>query len=230
VPEITAIERNARYDQQTVDVMKRVMTDESTGIDVGAHCGSVLAEMLAIAPRGEHFAFEPLPHMARALRERFPGVSVHECALSDTHGMSTFEYVTNDPGYSGLRRREYDRADPAIAQITVATERLDDVIPDRVRVDFIKVDVEGGEYHALAGGIDMLLRCRPTIVFEAAARSTGLYGVTPDDFHRFFTDRCGMSVSTMERWLEGRMPYALDEFGANWWAGAEFYFIAYPTR
>lgn len=228
MPEMTAIERNTRYDHQTVDVMRRVMVRDSTGIDVGAHHGAFLVEMLAIAPEGRHYAFEPLPHMARDLRRRFPSVEIFECALSDTPGTSTFEFVTNDPGYSGLRRREYDRDDPIIEQITVATGRLDDIIPADVRVDFMKIDVEGGEFHVLAGGVDMLLRCRPTIVFEAAARSTGLYGVAPDGFHRFLTERCRMSVSTMERWLEGQAPYTRDEFSTNWVAGPEFYFIAYP--
>lgn len=223
---LTGIERNTLYDQQTVEVMRRVLKADSTAVDVGAHHGTFLVQMRAIAPRGRHFAFEPLPHLARDLRMRFPDVTVHECALSDVHGDSSFEYVTNDPGYSGLRRREYDRPDVVIEQITVATERLDDLIPADAQVDFIKIDVEGGEYHVMAGGVATILRCRPVIVFEASARSTGLYGVTADQLFHFLTERCGMTVSTMDRWLHSLPPYTRDEFDANWRSGPEFYFIA----
>jgi hypothetical protein len=42
------------------------------------------------------------------LTEKYPSVEVRKCALSNEVGTSTFQMVTNNPGYSGLRRRHYD--------------------------------------------------------------------------------------------------------------------------
>ena len=40
---------------------------------------------------------------------------------------------------------------PEIDQIRVETERLDQVIPENTRIDFIKIDVEGAEFEVLKG-------------------------------------------------------------------------------
>lgn len=221
---------NQQYDEQTVHVMKRVMSPDSTGIDVGAHEGAILRELIQTAPLGVHYAFEPIPALAEKLRQRFPGVRHHQCALSAQRGEASFLHVVNDPGYSGLQLRDYDRPDPQFDRITVATETLDHVVPDGVPVRFIKIDVEGGEYDVMLGGARLIQQARPVIVFEAAARSTGMYGVSPDQLFDLITERFGMELSTMDRWLHGRNPYRREEFAENWRIGPEFYFIASPSR
>jgi FkbM family methyltransferase len=56
--------------------------------------------MVALAPEGHLFAFEPIPDLANSLRRCFPQVHVHDCALSDHTGEATFQHVKNDPAYS----------------------------------------------------------------------------------------------------------------------------------
>lgn len=221
---------NVRYDRETSEVMRRVLGRDSCCIDIGAHEGSILRQMIEIAPAGTHFAFEPLPHLAARLREAFPGVRVHETALSDHAGTAGFVYVENAPGYSGLQQRVYDRPDPVLKQITVKVSQLDDVILDPQPVSFLKLDIEGGEYNALLGAVRTVQRCRPVIVFEAGLKSTGQYGVGSDDVYRLITERFGYQLSTMQRWLAGQAPCTQAEFSGNWQDGPDFYFIAYPAE
>jgi FkbM family methyltransferase len=216
------------YDRDTVEVMQRLLRPDSSCIDVGAHNGTILRWMLELSPRGTHFAFEPLPHLAARLVAAFPTVRVHEVALSDDSGQASFIHVTNDAAYSGLRPRIYDRPDPVLQPITVSVTRLDDVVPPEQLVAFIKIDVEGGEFHVLRGATRTIRRCRPVIVFEAGAKSTGQYGVEPEDVYELTTAQLGCHLSTMRRWLSGLPPYVEAEFRENWRSGAEFYFIAYP--
>lgn len=49
------------YDQQTVEVMRLVLENNSNCVDVGCHKGEILDEVIKLAPEGLHFAFEPLP-------------------------------------------------------------------------------------------------------------------------------------------------------------------------
>jgi len=219
--------RAETYDSQTFEVMGRVLSTDSIAVDVGAYEGTILAEIVRLAPRGRHFAFEPIPGLAADLRRRFPSVHVCERALTNSVGSAAFELVVDAPAYSGLRRREYDVPDPTVQRIVVDTDTLDDVIPQGVPVAFMKIDVEGGEYHVLLGGLSTLERCRPVIVFEAAARSTGCYGVTASDLYQLVTRRLGMRLFTMARWLRGAEGYSAEEFDANWVNGPDFYFIAY---
>jgi len=221
--------QSAVYDRQTIEVMRRVLRADSSCVDIGAHQGDILKHMIAIAPSGRHHAFEPLPHLAAELRRRFRAVRIHEVALSDRNGEAEFQYVENDPAYSGLRRRVYDRPDPVIVPIRVAVAMLDEIIPDGQPVAFMKLDIEGGEYHALKGATNTIRRCHPVIVFEAGRKSTGEYGVTPTDLYGLVTETLGYDLSTMGRWLERTPPMRREEFCHNWVDGPEFYFIATPT-
>lgn len=222
--------QNARYDRETIETMRRVLKPDSCCIDVGAHRGSILQEMVRIASRARHYAFEPLPHLAEHLRRKFPRVRVYEAAVSDHAGTARFLYVENAPAYSGLKERIYDRFDPVLKPITVDVVRLDEVIPSEEHIAFIKLDIEGGEFQALRGAAGMIGRCRPVIVFEAGAKSTGQYGATPEEVYRFITDQLRYHVSTMQRWLAGQSPHSLTEFSRNWFDGPDFYFIAYPLE
>jgi FkbM family methyltransferase len=154
------------YDLQTAAVLSHVLGRASVCVDGGAHEGSILQHMLRFAPDGRHHAVEPLPHLAGRLRAEFPGVTVHQCALAERDGQAAFTFVKNDPGYSGLRRRDYDRPDPLTRQLAVRTRRLDDLLPPDCPVAVIKLDLEGGEYHALLGARATVRRCRPVVVFE----------------------------------------------------------------
>jgi len=219
--------QDERYDQQTISVMRRVLSRDSCCVDVGAHSGAVLRHIVALAPNGTHFAFEPLPHLAALLQKRFPSVVVSDSAVSDVSGSGQFMYVKNAAPYSGLRRRLYDRSDVVIERIPVRVTTLDEAVPD-VRIAFIKLDIEGGEFHAIRGARKILGRSRPIVVFECGPRSTGQYGVAPGDMYRLWVG-FGYQVSSMQRWLDATAPYGETEFGETWHSETEFYFIAYPA-
>lgn len=219
-----AMLRNFRYDRQTVEVMRRVLTPQSNCLDIGAHDGEILRHITNLAPRGRHLAFEPIPHLAAALRARFPQVAVYEAACANVPGSAGFVLVENAPAYSGLRPRPYDRPDVALKNIRVQVVRVDDVV--RHAVSLIKLDVEGGEYDALLGAQRTMSIHRPVIIFEASARSTPQYGVTAHDFTSLFA-RLGYRISTMSRWLASRPAFTDWEFAENWYGGGDYYFIAH---
>jgi FkbM family methyltransferase len=222
--------RSANYDRQTVEVMFRVLHKNLNGIDVGANIGNILQQMVSIAPRGRHYAFEPLPHLSQELSKKFPQVIVHQAAVSQRSGEAEFLFVENDPPYSGLRRRVYDRPDPKIIPIRVRVVTLDEIIPKKESIAFIKLDIEGGEFHAIQGGIETIRRNKPVIVFESGSHSSGQYGVKPDEIFLFITEALEFELSTMERWLKGKPPYSREEYENNWNQGPEYYFIATPKN
>ena len=48
------ITHNMRYDVQTFKIMKIVLENESTFIDVGCHKGEVMDQALKLSPKGSH--------------------------------------------------------------------------------------------------------------------------------------------------------------------------------
>src|SRR6476469_10055454 len=110
---------NAEYDEQTLAVMRRWLKEDSNCVDVGCHKGTILKEMLSIAPAGTHYAFEPLPELCEELRLSFPGVKIYGVALSDSVGETSFQHVVTDPSYSGLKRRQYPSPNETIKEIRI---------------------------------------------------------------------------------------------------------------
>ena len=221
---------NAVYDAQTVAVMERCLLPHSNCIDVGCHEGSVLREILRVAPQGTHYAFEPLPAYARLLREAFggnPHVVISDLALSDAPGESTFQHVVTNPSYSGLRRRRYDRPDERVEEIHVRTERLDAVLPRELPIALIKIDVEGAELQVLRGARETLQRWKPFVVFEHGLGAADHYGTLPEAVAELFAS-AGLRVSTMERWLAGEGPLDHDTFSDHFRNGWDYYFLAHP--
>ena len=213
-------------DRQTIRVLKGHLRSNSVCVDAGAHTGKILMQMQRLAPKASHYAFEPLPHLAAKLKQRFPTTNILDCALSNFSGTTDFRFVLNAPAYSGLRERAYDRADTVIQTILVQVVRLDDIIPKNVTVDLIKLDIEGGEYHAMLGAADTIIRSRPVIIFEASDKSSAYYGVSSEMLYEIITRKFGLNLSTMKRWLNNERPLAQAEFQAAY--NATGYFLAYP--
>jgi len=176
-----AFTRNQKYDRQTSRVIRRTCKPGSNCIDVGAHKGEVLDFILKCAPEGTHFAFEPIPLLYEGMKKKYahrPNCRIYNIALSNEKGTTSFNYVVSNPSYSGLIKRKYDRENEEDLQITVATDRLDHIIPGDMKIDLVKIDVEGGELLVLEGAKSNIRRCRPVFIFEKGLGALGWYGAT----------------------------------------------------
>src|SRR5262249_24561020 len=136
-------------------------------VDVGAFEGGVLRHIVRRAPRGRHIAFEPLPEKRAALVRRFPNVQILPHALSDQPGEAEYHHVVKSPAVSGLRRNTALREEELVETVRVPVETLDRTVPEDAPVAFLKIDVEVGELAVLRGGVAMLRRTNPVVVFES---------------------------------------------------------------
>lgn len=221
------------YDEQTVEVMKRSLKEDSNCVDVGCHQGTILREMLQIAPRGKHHAYEPIPYLYEELRSNFghhEGLKISDVALSDNPGTVSFQHVLTNPAWSGLRQRSYARPDEKVETITVRTERLDDVIERDLPIHLLKIDVEGAEVLVLRGAVETIRRHRPIVIFEHGLGATDHYGFGPDDVYDLLVDQCGLRLSLMGDWLEsgGRGALSRKKFARRYSKWYEYYYMAHP--
>jgi FkbM family methyltransferase len=217
------VRSDIRDGERLVGLLEALLAPDSDCLDVGAHEGAVLREMVRVAPGGRHVAWEPLPAFARRLRSRFPTVEVRQAALSDSAGDRAFTHVLGDPGWSGFRARPTPRGGPLEA-ITVRCERLDDALPGGVSPELIKIDVEGAEEQVLSGAMETLRRHRPVVVFEHGVGSADHYGTTPNRIHGLFTGSLGYEIHGLD-W-DG--PYTAERFAEIFARGERVNFVAVP--
>jgi FkbM family methyltransferase len=223
-------ERAAQRDFSDVQSMRRLLafslrSDENC-VDIGAHRGSVLSEMLRVAPAGHHIAFEPIPELAELLRSEFPFVEVHQAALSNAPGQSEFAHVRGTAeGWSGLRFRPLPGGQAAeVENIVVPVEVLDQVLDPVYRPAVIKIDVEGAEEQVFRGSLETLRRHQPVVIFEHGLGSADVFGTTPGAIHTLLDDQVGYRIFD----LDGNGPYSLNQFEECFYSRARVNFVAHP--
>lgn len=154
-------------DDMMETVLTRLVKPDFQCLDIGGHVGSVTYKLAGLTPRGSVTVIEASAAKAAMLRRRFPQITLHEVAVSDTAGEVTFFENIDAPGFSSLTNRE---GRGAVKEVRVKAARLDDLFPQD-HFDFIKIDVEGHEFAALSAATGLITRCRPTILFEAGAHT-----------------------------------------------------------
>jgi len=199
-------EADRRDNERMRLVIAATVNESSNCVDIGAATGDLLADIVRLAPRGHHIAYEPLPGFFAALGERFPQVDARNAAVSDTAGEADFMHVSNAPGWSGLRA--YDiQVEARLETITVPSVRLDDDLPAGYVPTLIKIDVNGAEALTVRGAERTIATHRPVVLFEHG-QAAAAYGTTPNAMFDLLSRRCGLRIFD----LQGQGPFDAEEF------------------
>lgn len=150
-----------------------------TVYDIGAHIG-VLTLFFAkkVGPTGQVSSFEPNPESFALLNRnialnRLHNVQTFNLALGEKRGEQTLIYGQYEGGRGTLDQARQakllaEEAGLAIRHATVQVDSLDHCIAAGALrdPDFVKIDVEGYEYHVLIGMQETLRRYKPALLVE----------------------------------------------------------------
>lgn|GEM_PF-3070366 len=153
---------HSTFEPENTAFFKRTIKSGDTVVDAGANVGyfTVLFGQLA-GDRGRVFAIEPAPRareiLARNVRRNAMAdrVTIFPGACGDFDGKATL--YTNPYGNLGDNRlwRDADEADRKRSHewraLTVPVARLDTLLCAVPKVDLVKTDLQGYEFHALRG-------------------------------------------------------------------------------
>lgn len=141
------------------EMLRRLVDTETPLIvDGGAHVGATIDLFLSRFDRPTIVAFEPVPELARRLREKYrrlDNVSVHSAALGATTRTISMNCLNYEPSSSILKpsaiARRYHGDKMNIQQvIEVEQVLIDDELANRA-IDILKLDLQGYELEALKG-------------------------------------------------------------------------------
>lgn len=219
--------KNLKYDRLTRIILKQYLKKDYNCVDVGCHKGEILDLMFKYAPNGRHYAFEPIPYLYSDLQNKYQEkANIYPFALSDTDGETRFQLVKNAPAYSGIRRRRYDIKNPEIEEISVVQKKLDEIIPADEKIQFIKIDVEGGEFDVLRGARNLLKVNKPIVLFECGKGASDYYGTTPAELYSFFVNETELKIFTLQSFIGQKKPLSTGEFENLFDTNKEYYFVA----
>ncbi|WP_333418037.1 FkbM family methyltransferase [Microcoleus sp. herbarium8] len=135
--------------------------------DIGANIGSWTNQVLNICPDVQIHLFEPAPPIYQTLLQNLAEpikngqLVLNNLAVAHQQEIREFYYYEKSSGWSTLHRRleiekQYNIDSPQPFQVLTAT--LDDYVQTRgiKRINFLKIDTEGGELEVLYGATHLL--------------------------------------------------------------------------
>lgn len=132
-------------------LIRRILPPGAIVVDAGANVGTYTAFFArCVGQKGTVHSFEPAPENFRRLFEalsHLPNVRLNELALSDKTGESLL-YLSDE---LNVDHRAYPAEDISRRAISMRMMALDDYFRPGQRVDLIKMDIQGYEFHALRG-------------------------------------------------------------------------------
>jgi FkbM family methyltransferase len=186
------------YEYVSSIVWTSLLRPGGTAGDVGANIGAfTLMAAARVGDRGTVHSFEPHPVNAARLQRNvelngFGHVVIHRVAVSDRGGEAVLHVPAGELAWGSLSRHEAG-GDALAVQLCP----LDSVFAEAgVRVDALKVDVEGHELEAFRGAARTIEEQAPVVMFEvnaeehegAAAASSSAY--LRDAGYRLFGMSC----------------------------------------
>jgi FkbM family methyltransferase len=203
---------NYKTDKQTLAVMRKILTPESNCIDIGCYRGEILRHMIRLSPRGAIFGFEPTPYHHDFLKKRFPQAQIFQMALGQEKGFAKFYFNPEYPARSGLAAEEEGDHNKTLEAIEVRVDKLDNIIPGQLMVDFIKIDVEGAEYEVISGAKEMISRSHPLIIFEHSAEGNKVETNASERLYSLLCDNLGLRLFSLDQWLQHQLPMDKEAF------------------
>jgi FkbM family methyltransferase len=180
------------YESEVFHFLRGFVRPGAEVIEVGASIGVLTILMARWAkPSGHIHAFEPNPLCTAALKDHLQLNNVNDCvivnpfAISDIEGETSF-YTSGTSGTSSLSSAHIKTHANRI-QVCVTT--IDQYCGrNKVVPSLIKIDVEGFEFHVLAGAMETLRKARPTVLVELHTMNWPKLNVDPHPILRQLAD------------------------------------------
>jgi FkbM family methyltransferase len=184
------------YEPDIVQVHKLILRPSMVAVDVGANVGLhtlIMSEL--VGDEGHVFAIEPTPEFADRL--------LRNCLLNRRRNVTLLRLACSRPGLqsgtlvvsstsvrtAALQPTDSTPFSEEVERLNVDLKTLDEVVIMNAlnRLDFIKIDVDGGEYDVLLGAETTLARYHPHVLFEYSPNYSK-FGADADKVHTFLRD------------------------------------------
>ena len=188
---------NKIYELNVVEYLNRILKKDFNVIDIGANIGYYTTYFSNKSSMGKIFAFEPEIENLNIL---YKNIDINNCKNVKVFANSVGEedkdsylYLSQD---NTGDHRCYDVSNDKRLTQKIIQVKLDN-IDFSVKIDLIKIDIQGFEYSAIKGMSQLIKRDRPIVISEFWPNAIKSNGDNPIDILHFFND-LGYSVVNLE--------------------------------
>ena len=183
------------YEIETVKILKKILKEGDTFIDVGANIGYLSAIAAScVGKSGQVHSFEPVPNYFSKLKTMADNnknfnIFVNNFALGDKE--KQMEIDCSNDGNIGWNTMVPNLMKKNIIKesIVVPVIMLDNYINDKIikkeKISLIKIDAEGFEFPILKGLGSFLKEYHPTILCEIVPAAYSLLGTSVEFLYKY---------------------------------------------
>lgn len=179
------------YEKESLDMVLRLVKAGFTVFDIGANIGWYTINIAKAKKGVKLFSFEPIPKTFRELAQNLKinristpiksesTARIFNFGFSNRQGEMIFYCYKEGPGNASMRNLSKKKN---VERIKCQVVRMDDFIEKKkIKVDFIKCDVEGAELPVIQGGLVSIKRDKPIIFVEMLRKWSAPFGYHPND-------------------------------------------------
>lgn len=177
------------YEKDEFLMMNKLMPSAGTFLDIGANIGFYSTHLAKIHPQLSIHSFEPLPKTYSYLKKHVElnnceKVNLHNFGCSDKNGEFTYYYYSAGSGNASMAKLSDQTG---VQEIQCKVRKLDEVVSEqKLKVDFIKCDVEGAELFVFKGGLETIKRDRPIVFTEILRKWSAKFNYNPNEIFELF--------------------------------------------
>ena len=155
-------------------ILHLFLDENSIVLDIGANNGLYCYYFQEVINCKKIMAFEPIPSLFKKLNRWFNDIDFFPFAISNTNSITTLNipYI-NDVKYETRAKINSikENGETKVKKIQIETRTIDSLFLNKdIKIDFIKIDIEGHELSAIQGASELLKRDNPILMVEIEAR------------------------------------------------------------
>jgi FkbM family methyltransferase len=192
------------YEKLESNMMENLLSDGDTLFDIGANIGWYSINLGISRRASKIHAFEPIPETYLQLQKNISlnpcvNINAHNFGFSNEEGEFPFFYYSEGSGNASSANLT-ERDD--VISVTCKVRTLDDFVKEaRLKVDFIKCDVEGAELLVFKGGINTILRDKPIIFSEILRKWSAKFSYNPNEIFDLFRNQGYQAFTVTDQYL-----------------------------
>jgi FkbM family methyltransferase len=201
------------YESETFKFFEKNIRPDQTILDIGAHIGlySVFFSK-KVGNAGKVICFEPTPGTFSILKQTAELNALTNCilvnaAVAEKSGILKFNLTSEDG--EGSNANSLVRTERSVSSTDVKVYSIDDYRREqKIKIDILKIDVEGYELNALKGAKETFQNDKPTGILALHPASIEQLGQTLEHIWDLLAEyKCKVEI-------HGK-PISKDEFSSN---------------
>lgn len=171
------------YEKTELNMILRLIKNKCNFFDIGANIGWYSLILAKLVKNINIYAFEPITKTFNYLKQNIrlnniKDIKIYNFGFSDQEEQKVFYYYPQESGNASLANVSKR---PHIQKVIGQVKKLDDFAKrQKVKIDFIKCDVEGAEFFVFKGGKKTIAEDRPIIISEILRKWSAGFNYQPN--------------------------------------------------